>query len=64
MARNNQEETISTKEAAEMLGVATSTVNRMINRGDLKAYKKTPVKYSPFRVYKSSVEKVKEERQR
>jgi excisionase family DNA binding protein len=63
MARNNRKETVSTKEAAEMLGVGTTTINRMIHRGDLDAYRKTPVKYSPFRVYKSSIEKVKEERQ-
>jgi excisionase family DNA binding protein len=62
-ARNNEKETVSTKEAARMLGVAPSTVTRMIHRGDLRAHKKTPAQTSAFRVYKSSIEKVKEERQ-
>jgi excisionase family DNA binding protein len=56
--------TVSTKEAAKQLGVGTSTVVRMIHRGDLDAYKKTLAKRSPFRVYQSSIDDVKDRRKR
>ncbi len=54
--------TVSTREAAEILGVGTSTVIRMIHRGDLQGYKKTPAKRSAFRVYFDSIEEVKRQR--
>jgi len=62
--QNDQEtrETISTHEAAEVLGVAPSTVVRMIHRGHLQGYKKTPAKRSAFRVYVDSIEKAKRQR--
>lgn len=54
--------TVSTTEAAEMLGVGTSTVVRMIHRGDLQAYKKTLAKHSAFRIYVDSIEEVQRQR--
>jgi len=54
--------TVSTRKAAEMLGVGTSTVVRLIHRGDLAAFKKTPAKHSAFRIYVDSIEEVKRQR--
>jgi excisionase family DNA binding protein len=56
--------TVSTKEAAKQLGVGTSTVVRMIHRGDLDAYKKTLAKRSPYRIYQHSIDEVKDRRKR
>ncbi len=61
--KDTQSETVSTTKAAEMLGVATTTVVRMIHRGDLRAFKLTPAKHSSFRVYVSSIEEVKQQRE-
>lgn len=55
-------ETVSTRKAAEILGVASSTIVRMIHRGDLAAHKKTLAKHSAFRVYVDSLEEVKSQR--
>jgi IS30 family transposase len=63
MLRDGHKETLSTREAARLLGVATSTVTKMIHRGNLSAHRKTLAKHSPFRAYKRSIEKVKQERQ-
>ena len=56
--------TVSTKEAAEQLGVGKTTVVRMIRRGDLDAYRKTLAKRSHYRVYQDSIEDVKKRRGR
>ena len=55
--------TFTTKETAELLGVTTVTVTRLIKRGELQAYKLTPGKTSPLRIYKDSVESLLERRQ-
>ena len=55
-------ETVPTHEAAQILGVGTPTVIRMIHRGDLQGHKKTPAKRSAFRVYVDSIEEVKRQR--
>jgi excisionase family DNA binding protein len=47
--------TISTAEAAALLGVSRTTVTRLVNSGQLKGYKKTPARNSPMRVYRDSV---------
>jgi excisionase family DNA binding protein len=56
--------TVSTKEAAKQLGVGKSTVLRMIDRGDLDAYRKTLADRSHYRVYQSSIEDIKKRRGR
>lgn len=60
---NSPQKTVSTREAAEILNVGTSTIVRMIHRGDLDAHKKTLAPHSPFRIYQSSLEHVLDQRQ-
>jgi len=56
-------ETITTKEAAEMLGVTTVTVTRYVDKGDLEGYKVNPRRSnSPLRIYKDSVKALLRER--
>ncbi len=50
--------TVSTREAAEMLGVGTSTINRMIHEGHLRASRKSMAPRSPFQVYVDSIKEL------
>ena len=54
--------TLSSSEAAQIIGVSIPTITRMIQRGELEAYKLTLAKSSPLRIYKDSVEDVLERR--
>lgn len=47
--------TVSTTEAAALLGISRNTIIRMVNRGELQGYKKTLARNSPMRVYRESV---------
>ena len=55
--------TLSTVEAAALLGVSRNTVIRMVNAGELRGYKKTLARNSPMRVYRDSVEEFVTEKQ-
>jgi len=52
----NSNGTITTTEAANVLGVSRATVSRMIQRGEIKGYKLTMALNSPYRVYQQSVQ--------
>jgi excisionase family DNA binding protein len=58
----NDRETVTASEAMEILGVSRTTISRLVKRGDLEAYKLTPARNSPLRIYKDSVEELLEER--
>lgn len=45
-----------TNEVSERLGISKVTVTRLIQRGELEAYKLTPSKNSPLRIYEDTVE--------
>lgn len=49
-------ETVKTVEAAEILEVSTVTILRLIDTGELEAYKLTPGKTSPYRIYRDSID--------
>jgi excisionase family DNA binding protein len=51
----NQKEVVTTQQAAEMLGVSTTTVTRLVKRGLLIGYKLTPEPNSPLRITKASI---------
>jgi excisionase family DNA binding protein len=51
------------KSVMDLLGVSRSTVIRLIQRGELMAYKLTPGQTSPLRIYKDSVEALLERRE-
>ena len=55
--------TLSTRETAELLGVNPVTVQRLVKRGELEAYKLTPGQTSPLRIYKDSIESLLERRE-
>ena len=56
-------EVITSRQAAEMLGVTSVTITRYVNKGDLEGYKVNPRRSnSPFRIYKDSVEALIRER--
>lgn len=46
---------ISTVEAAGMLGLNRDTVRELVKKGELKGYKKTIARTSPFVIDKDSV---------
>ena len=48
--------TITSREAAELLGVSMATIARLVKRGDLDGYKLTLGKNSPLRIYRDSVD--------
>lgn len=48
---------VSPNELAEMLGVSTTTVRRMIARGEIKAYRIGRTKRAPIRIKRSDIEK-------
>ena len=48
--------TVTTEEAAEILGVSRTTIPRLIKRGDLDAYKLIPATNSPLRIYRDSID--------
>jgi excisionase family DNA binding protein len=54
---------VTTEEAITLLGVSKATVIRMIQRGELQAYKLTLGQTSPYRIYKDSIDSVIERRQ-
>jgi excisionase family DNA binding protein len=56
--------TVSTLEAAALLGVSRNTVIRMVKRGELRAYRKTRAYRSPLRVFRDSVREVIEKQGR
>jgi len=56
-------ETVTTKEAARILGVSTPTVIRLVNSRRLRAYKLTGLKNSPFRIDAESVRALLRERE-
>ncbi len=54
--------TLSTRETAALLGVNPVTVQRLVKRGELEAFKLTTGKTSPLRIYKDSIEALLERR--
>ena len=60
---HSQRPTANADEAAEILGVSKSTITRLIQRGDLVAYKLTPRKNSPLRIYRDSIDTLLKTRQ-
>jgi|OM-RGC.v1.034705849 Transposase and inactivated derivatives len=60
---NNNNNLLSTKQVAAILDVGTSTVIRMVHRGDLDGHKATPALNSPMRITQSSVARVLKARQ-
>jgi excisionase family DNA binding protein len=58
----DERETVTTSEVMGLLGVSRATVTRLVKKGELEAYKLTPAKNSPLRIYKDSVEELLEER--
>ena len=57
-----QEKTMSSREAAEILGVSMSTVARWVRSGYLKGHKLTRVRNSHLRVSRESVDRLLAER--
>ena len=55
--------TLTTIQVMDLLGVSRSTVVRLVQRGELKAYKLTLGQTSPLRIYKDSVEELLDSRQ-
>lgn len=55
-------ETLSTTEVMARLRLARATVIRLIERGDLQAYKKTPGKTSGYRISIRSVQDLERKR--
>lgn len=47
---------VSVKEAAKRLNCHTTTVQRMIRRGELHGHKLTQAKTSPYRIYLADLE--------
>jgi len=60
---NGKRKTVSTEKATQMLGVSTATVIRLIQQGELEAYKLTLGLTSPYRIYLDSIERFLEQRQ-
>ena len=56
-------QTITTARAAEILGVSRSTVTRLVQHGQLQAHKLTTAPNSPYRITRSSLERLLEQRQ-
>jgi len=54
--------TISTKEAAEILNVSERTIRNMIKRGSINAQKMDPNAKSVYRISRADVEKILKER--
>jgi excisionase family DNA binding protein len=48
-------EVVTTTEAMAMLGVSRSTVTRLVQRGELEAYKLTTAKHSDLRIFLDSI---------
>lgn len=63
MPDDPQRPTINATEAARQLGVSKSTITRLVQRGDLQAYKLTLGTTSPLRIYQDSVNLLLEKRQ-
>ena len=55
--------TVTTEEAAGLLGVSKATVIRLIQRSELQAYKLTLGQTSPYRIYRDSIDDLIERRQ-
>ncbi|MBU0705478.1 MAG: helix-turn-helix domain-containing protein [Chloroflexi bacterium] len=55
--------TLTTTQVMDLLGVSRSTVVRLVQRGELKAYKLTLGQTSPLRIYKDSVDELLDSRQ-
>ena len=59
-----ERETVTTKEAGELLDVSATTISRMVKAGDLAGYKLNPGRRnSPLRILLSSVHAILEARQ-
>jgi excisionase family DNA binding protein len=59
-----ERQTVTWSEAAELIGVHMSTVARLVRRGELEGYKLTCARNSLLRVYRDTVDKLLERRQR
>ncbi len=53
----DQNNTVSTSEAAQILGVSPTTVTRLVKRGLLIGWKLTPKRNSPLRITRASIDK-------
>lgn len=60
MAEN---ETVTTAEAAQLLGVSGGTVTRLYREKLLLGHKLTPTRNSPLRIYRSSIDEMLRERE-
>jgi len=58
------ESTVTTAQAADLLGVSRSTITRLVQDGQLEAYKLNPSAVnSPLRIYRASIDRLLEQRQ-
>ena len=56
--------TLTTAQAADLLGVSKSTITRLAQAGKLKAYKLNPFSNnSPWRIYRSAIDNLLQQRQ-
>ena len=55
--------TLTSSEAAQILGVSMATVARLVKKGELNGYKLTTARNSPLRIYQDSVDKLLKRRQ-
>jgi len=54
-----ERETLTTKEAGELLGVSATTITRMVGAKELEGFKLNPHRRnSPFRIFRDSVDKL------
>ena len=60
---NGQRLAVSTKETMRILEVSKATVSRLVRDGELDAYKLTPGKTSPYRIYQDSIDELLKRRQ-
>jgi len=58
-----ERQTVSANRAMEILGVSRATVSNLVRKGDLEAYKLTPARNSPYRIYLDSIQALLRERQ-
>ena len=55
--------TVTTAEAAKLLGVSGATVTRLYRAAKLRGHKLTPSRNSPLRIYRDSIDEMLRERE-
>lgn len=63
VAKKQSAKLISPEEASVRLGVSKRTIFRMLERGQLRGRKKTPLPNSPVEIYEDSIEEADKNRQ-